>query len=81
VLVGSAWVAAGRGDQERAARLLGAAAATRDRVGVPAVGAERQEADLLGREAAAALTPEAFQAATAAGRALAPDEALRVALG
>jgi hypothetical protein len=48
---------------------------------VPAVGAERQEADLLGREAAAALTPEAFQAATAAGRALAPDEALRVALG
>jgi len=81
VLVGSAWVAAGRGDHERAARLLGAAAATRDRVGVPAVGAERQEANLLGREAAAALTPEAFQAATAAGRALAPDQALRVALG
>ena len=57
MLVGLAWVAAGRG------------------------GAERQEADLAGQAAAAALTPEAFQAATAAGRALAPDEALRVALG
>jgi predicted ATPase/tetratricopeptide (TPR) repeat protein len=81
VLVGLAWVAAGRGDPERAARLLGAAAATRNLVGVPATGAERQEADLAGRAAAADLTPEAFQAATAAGRTLAPDEALRVALG
>jgi hypothetical protein len=74
-------VAAGRGDPELAARLLGAAAATRDRFGVPAAGAERQEADLAAQAAAAALAPEAFQAATAAGRALAPDQALRVALG
>jgi len=81
VLVGFAWVAAGRGDPELAARLLGAAAATRDRVGVPAAGADQEEAALVARAAAADLTPEAFQAATAAGRALGPDEALRVALG
>jgi predicted ATPase/DNA-binding SARP family transcriptional activator/tetratricopeptide (TPR) repeat protein len=81
LLVGFAWVAAGRGDPELAARLLGAAAATRDRVGVPAAGAEQQEADLVGQAAAAALSPEAFQAATAAGRGLAPDQALREALG
>jgi hypothetical protein len=42
---------------------------------------QREEADLAAQAAAAALTPEAFQAATAAGRALAPDQALRVALG
>jgi predicted ATPase len=81
LLVGFARVAAGRGDPELAARLLGAAAATRDRFGVPAAGAEQDEADLAGQAAAAALTPEAFQAATAAGRALAPDQALRLALG
>ena len=48
---------------------------------MPAAGAEQQEADLVGQAAAAALSPEAFQAATAAGRALAPDQALRVTLG
>jgi hypothetical protein len=57
------------------------AAATRDRFGVPAAGAERQEADLAAQAAAAALAPEAFQAATAAGPALAPDQALRATLG
>jgi hypothetical protein len=80
LLVGFAWVATGRGDPELAARLLGAAAATRDRFGVPAAGAERQEADLAAQAAAAALAPEAFRAA-AAVCALAPDQALRVALG
>jgi hypothetical protein len=35
----------------------------------------------VGRGVPAALSPEAFQVATAAGRALAPDQALRVALG
>ena len=79
LLVGFAWVATGRGDPELAARLLGAAA-TRDRFGVPAAGAERQEADLAAQAAAAALAPEAFRAA-AAVCALAPDQALRVALG
>jgi hypothetical protein len=48
---------------------------------VPAAGAEQQEADLVGQAAATALTPDAFQAATAAGRGLGPDQALRVALG
>jgi hypothetical protein len=81
LLVGFAWVAAGRGDPERAARLLGAAAATRERFGVPAVGAERAEADLVGQAVAAALAPETLATARAAGRALTPDEALRAALG
>jgi hypothetical protein len=81
LLTGFALVAAGRGDHALAARLLGAAAAGRERLGVPAVGAERVEADLAGRMASAGLAPDDFEAALAAGRALRPDEALRVALG
>ena len=81
LLNGFALVAAGRGDHVLAARLLGAAAAGRERLGVPAVGAERVEADLAARMASAGLAPDSFEAALAAGRALGPDEALRVALG
>jgi tetratricopeptide (TPR) repeat protein len=81
LLTGFALVAAGRGDHSLAARLLGAAAAGRERLGVPAVGAERVEADLAGRMASAGLAPDSFEAALAEGRALGPDEALRVALG
>jgi predicted ATPase len=81
LLTGLALVAAGRGDHSLAARLLGAAEASRDRLGVPAVGAEREEAALAGRMARAGLTPDAFETAQVAGRELGPDEALRVALG
>jgi hypothetical protein len=81
LLNGFALVAAGRGDHALAVRLLGAAAAGRERLGVPAVGAERVEADLAGRMASAGLDPDSFEAALAEGRALGPDEALRVALG
>lgn len=74
-------MAAGRGDHALAARLLGAAEASRERLGVPAVGAERDEAALAGRMASDGLSSDAFEAALAAGRELGPDEALRVALG
>ena len=80
LLAGFALVAAGRGDPGLAARLLGAVAATRERLGVPATGAERAEADLAAAGARAGLAPEAFDAAFDAGRDLAPDQALRVAL-
>jgi hypothetical protein len=79
LLVGFAWVALGRGDAERAALLLGAADATRERVGVAPVGAERLEAELARRAARSQLGEPAFQTATAAGRGQDADEALRAA--
>jgi predicted ATPase/DNA-binding SARP family transcriptional activator len=76
-LVGAALVAAGRDRPEQAARLLAAAAATRELAGVAAVGAEAVEADLAGQAVRAALDPGALAAAEAGGRALATDAALR----
>ena len=76
-LVGAALVAAGRDRPEQAARLLAAAAATRERAGVAAVGAEAVEAELAGQAVRAALDPDALAAAEAGGRALATDAALR----
>jgi hypothetical protein len=80
VLVGLALVANGRGRAERAAVLLGAAAATRERAGVIPVGADRAEAELARDGASAQLGTDAFQVAFATGHDLATDEALRVAL-
>jgi hypothetical protein len=80
VLVGFAWAALGRGDAGRAALPLGAAGATRERIGVAPVGAERREAVLARQAARSRLGERAFQAATAAGRDLPADQALRVAL-
>jgi predicted ATPase/DNA-binding SARP family transcriptional activator len=76
-LVGAALAAAGRDRPEQAARLLAAAAATRERAGVAAVGAEAVEAELAGQAVRAALDPDAVAAAEAGGRALATDAALR----
>jgi predicted ATPase/DNA-binding SARP family transcriptional activator len=76
-LVGAALVAAGRDRPEQAARLLAAAAATRERAGVAAVGAEAVEADLAGQAVRSALDPDALAAAEAGGRALATEAALR----
>jgi tetratricopeptide (TPR) repeat protein len=81
LLVGLALVAAGRGDAELAARLLGAADATRERVGVAALGAELVETELVRRAARSRLGTPALEAALAAGRDLSADQALRVALG
>lgn len=73
--------AAGRGHPELAARLDGAADGLRDRMGVQPAGAELEETELVRLAARSRLAPDAFEAALAAGRMLAPDEALRVALG
>jgi len=80
VLVGAALVALGRGRPERAARLLAAADAIRDHAGMTPFGAERVEADLARREAQAALDPDAYRSAAAAGRELGAEQALRLAL-
>jgi ATP/maltotriose-dependent transcriptional regulator MalT len=80
LLVGFAWAALGRGDAERAARLLGAADAARQRSGAAPVGAERREGVLARQAARSRLGERAFQAATAAGRGLPAERALRVAL-
>ncbi|HYN19227.1 MAG TPA: tetratricopeptide repeat protein, partial [Actinomycetes bacterium] len=81
VLVGQALVALGRGHPDRAALLLAAADATRERSGVAPVGAERHEADLARQAARSQLDPEAFQAAQTSGRGLATEAALRPAPG
>jgi hypothetical protein len=81
VLVGLAWAALGRGDAGRAALLLGAADAARQRVGAAPVGAERREAVLARQAARSRLGERAFRAASTAGRGLPADQALRVALG
>jgi tetratricopeptide (TPR) repeat protein len=79
VLAGAALVALGRDQLERAARLLAAAEATRERAGVAAFGAERHEAGLAAEAvgAAAALDPDALAAAQAGGRGLTVEDALR----
>jgi Flavin containing amine oxidoreductase len=81
VMVGAALVAAGRDRPELAARLLGAADATRERIGVLPVGAERVEADLAREAVAARLKEPALAAALAAGRDLGTEQALRAVLG
>jgi tetratricopeptide (TPR) repeat protein len=80
VLVGLAWVALGRGRADRAAVLLGAAAATRERVGATPVGAERVEAELARDAVRSRLGADAVGAALARGRSLATEQALEVAL-
>jgi predicted ATPase/DNA-binding SARP family transcriptional activator len=77
VLAGSALAELGRGRPERAARLLAAAEATRNRAGLVPVGAERHEAELAAEAVRSALDPGALAAAEAGGRALATDAALR----
>jgi predicted ATPase/DNA-binding SARP family transcriptional activator len=76
VLAGAALAAIGRGRPERAARLLAAAAATRERAGVTPIGAEAHEADLVAEAVAARLDPAALAAARDAGRALDPAAVL-----
>jgi tetratricopeptide (TPR) repeat protein len=71
LLTGAALSAVGRGRPERAARLLAAAGATRERTGVVPIGGEAHEADLAAAAVRAALDPDALAAAQAGGRALA----------
>jgi tetratricopeptide (TPR) repeat protein len=80
VLVGFAFVVLGRGRADRAAVLLGAAEATRQRIGVTPVGAERVEAELALDAARSRLDADAVQAALANGHDLTTEQALQVAL-
>ena len=79
-LDGVAGVAAARGQAERAARLHGAAAALREQLGATVVPWEHpaHERDLAAVRAA--LEPEAFAAAWAAGAALPLEAAVAEAL-
>ena len=76
ILVGAALVAVGRDRPEEAARLLAAAEAVHDRIGVTPIGAERHEAGLAAEAARARLDPGALAAARAAGQALAATDPL-----
>ncbi|GAA2004136.1 BTAD domain-containing putative transcriptional regulator [Nocardiopsis rhodophaea] len=66
-----AWTLAG--DAAQGARLLGAAAVTREAVGVPLPPAERGDVDRVSVAAREALGEAAFAAETAAGRAAGPE--------
>jgi predicted ATPase/DNA-binding SARP family transcriptional activator len=76
ILVGAALVAVGRDRPEEAARLVAAAGALHERIGVTPIGAERHEAGLAAEAARARLDPDALAAAEAAGRALAATDPL-----
>jgi len=76
ILVGSALVAVGRDRPEEAARLLAAAEAVHERIGITPIGVERHEADLAAEAARTRLAPGALAAARAAGRALAAGDPL-----
>ena len=79
VLVGHALVALGRGRDERAAQLLAAAGAVRDRAGVAPVGVERVELDLARQAADERLDHDTLGIAEATGRELDDEAALRLA--
>ena len=73
-LAGLAAVAAACRQPERAARLLGAAWALRDALGVPVAPADRPREERTVAEARAALGEDGVAAAIAAGRALTAEE-------
>ena len=78
-IAGIAGVVVARGQPERAARLLAAAAALREEIGAPQ-GWGRRVHERAEAAARAALPPEAFAAAWAAGAALPLEEAVAEAL-
>jgi tetratricopeptide (TPR) repeat protein len=79
-LEGLARLAAMGGRPERAARLLGTAAALRDEMGAPLSPTTRADHDHAADAARATLGGDAFEAAWAAGRALPLDESVVEAL-
>jgi predicted ATPase/DNA-binding SARP family transcriptional activator len=80
-LEGLAMVAAAQGEPERAARLLGAAAALHETLGTPPRRKEWQEQEALLAALRAALGEAAFTAAWKAGQALTWEQAATEALG
>jgi hypothetical protein len=79
ILVGLAFEAVGRQRAEQAAVLLGAAEATRRRIGVTPTGAERIEAALALDAVRSHLDAKAVEAALTRGRNLPTDQALQLA--
>jgi hypothetical protein len=79
-LEGLAAVNRAPGQPGRAVRLLGAAEALREWVGVPLPPTEQANYELLVAAIHAALGEEAFAAAWAAGRALSLEDAVSLAL-
>ena len=69
------------GQGERAAQLLGAAAALRETIGAPQPPLEQAEVEQAVAEARAALGEAVWAAAFAAGRALSLEQAIAEALG
>jgi predicted ATPase len=80
ILVGLALESIGRQHLEQAAVLLGAAEATRRRIGVTPTGAELIEATLALDTVHSHLTADAVEAALTRGRDLSTDQALQLAL-
>lgn len=80
VLETAAQMGAALGDPEHAARLHGAAAALRTRIGAPIPPAERETVRGTVALVRQALGDEAFATAEAAGRRLTPEEAMTEAL-
>ena len=81
VLEGFGDIAIEQDAASRAARLYGAAAVVRERMGLALAPSDRPVHEHALARMHAALPPEEFEQAWQAGRALAPDEALRLALG
>jgi hypothetical protein len=79
-LIGLAGLEVAEGQAERAARLLGAADALREALGVHFSVSERREYERERAIVAAALGEEAFAVAWAEGRSLSIEEAIAVAL-
>jgi predicted ATPase/DNA-binding SARP family transcriptional activator len=76
----AARVAVAHGDHDRSARILAAITAGRARAGLPTTARDARRAALLAADCEAALPPDAFAAAWAAGGGLRPDEAVALAL-
>ena len=79
-LAGVASVAAAQGEPTRAARLYGAAAAMREQLGASIEAWQRPAHDRAEAMVRAALSPEAFAAAWAAGETLPQEDAIAEAL-
>lgn len=75
-LEGAAALLAAAGQPGTAARLLGAAEALRERLGVPLLPTDRADYDHAVEQAQAGMDEQSFRSAWAAGRLLTPDEAI-----
>jgi DNA-binding CsgD family transcriptional regulator len=75
-----AWVAGARGEHTRAARLFGAADALRQTIGAPVPAFERADHTSALNATRTALGAARFAAATAEGRTLSAEDAVKLAL-